>query len=423
MSRFDSLKDNFIKNKILVENFTFLSALHVTNLVLFLITIPYLFRVLGSRNYGLVIFAQTLAFYFSIFVNFGFNLTATKDISVQRENSEKISEIVSSVLTLKIVFFLISLLLMTLLTSLIPPLRENRLLFLLSMLACLSEALFPVWYFQGIEKMKYITFINVTTRVLATILVFIAIVSQNDFVIYPLILGIGTVSGALFALVLVFRKQEIIFRFQTPKVLVNYFNENLLYFFSNVSTQIYANANKIIIGSFLGMVEVAYYDVAEKVINIVKVPYSLLGQTLFPKFSRDRNIAFLRKIIISTVIFTLLIILILFLFSGIIVRFFSGTYNSGTVEILRILSLSLIPISMSLFYGDLMLISFNMKNSYAKMRFFGLMFYLLVFIVMKFSGNLTVMNIAYLVVAVESLITCYSYLICRKAGFLNYTSS
>jgi O-antigen/teichoic acid export membrane protein len=422
MSRFDSLRDNFIKNKILVENFTFLSALHVTNLVLFLITIPYLFRVLGSRNYGLVIFAQTIAFYFSIFVNFGFNLTATKDISVQREDAEKVSEIVSSVLTIKIVFFLISILLMSLLTSIIPILRENRLLFLFSMLACLSEALFPVWYFQGIEKMKYITFINVTTRVLATILVFIVIGKQSDFVVYPLILGIGTVSGALFALALVFRKRRIIFRFQKVKVLVNYFNENLLYFLSNVSTQIYANANKIIIGSFLGMVEVAYYDVAEKVINIVKVPYSLLGQTLFPKFSRDRNIAFLRKIIISTVIFTLGIIIILFLFSDIIVRFFSGTYNPETIDILRILSLSLIPISLSLFYGDLMLISFNLKNSYAKMRFFGLIFYLMVFVLLKFTGNLTVVSLAYLIVAVESLITGYSYLICKKAGILNFTS-
>jgi O-antigen/teichoic acid export membrane protein len=416
VSRFNILKDNVLRNKILIENFTFLSVLQVSNLVLFFITIPYLFRVLGSHSYGLIVFAQTIVYYFTIFTNFGFNLTATRDISINRNNHEKVTEIISSVLTIKVIFFLVSMFLMILLTMVISNLRENRLLYLLSMLACLSEALFPIWYFQGIEKMKYITFINVTTRILATILVFVIIDHPSKYYFYPLLLGIGTFSGAMAALFVVFQRHRVYFRFQSLITLKSYLVENVLYFLSNASTQIYVNANKIIVGSFLGMVEVAFYDVAEKVINIIKVPYSLIGQTLFPKVARDRNLRFLKRIMGYTIIFTILIILALFAFSSPVIGFFSGTRNVNSINILRILSISLVPISLNLFYGDLLLINFGLKKEYAKMRFFGLVFYVSIFLglyIFKFIGA---EQLAITIVMVEFFIATYSYILCRKAS-------
>jgi O-antigen/teichoic acid export membrane protein len=418
MKRLESLKDNLIKNKILIENFTFLSALQVSNLILFLITVPYLFRVLGSRNYGLIIFAQTIAFYFSIFVNFGFNLTATRDISVNRNDKNKISEIFSSVLVLKVIFFLISFLSIMILISCIESMKVNRNLYVFSMLACLSEALFPLWFFQGIEKMKYITFFNVSTRILATILVFVFIDNQQKYFLYPLIIGSGALAGSLGALTIVLKRYRVTFLFQPIKVYLAYFKENLLYFFSNISTQIYLNANKIIIGSFLGMVSLAYYDVAEKVINMVKVPYSLLGQTLFPRVARDRNMRFINKVMLVTVVITIILIIGVCSFSELLITILSGNTNQETVIILRILSISLLPISVSLFYGDLLLINFGLKIQYVRMRFFGMVFYLTCFIILYLSGYLGLVNIAFIVVAVEAFMTLYSFLLCRINSIL-----
>lgn len=412
-----SFRESLQKNKILVENFTFLSALQIANLLLFLITIPYLFKVLGTLNYGLVIFVQTVVYYFSVFVNFGFNLTATRDISVNRDNPEKVSEIVSSVLIIKLFFFFISLIVMLLLTSLIANFREFRLLYILSMIACLSEAVFPVWYFQGIEKMKYITFINITTRVISTVLVFILIRFENDYFKYPVIAGIGTFSGAIFALRVIFGNHGIRFRLYPVKILKTYLSDNILYFLSNVSTQIYVNANKLITGAFLGMTAVAYYDVAEKVINIVKVPYSVLTQALFPRFAKMRNILFLNKILIITFSVTILITLLILIFSKFIISFISSPGNTVSIDILRILSLSLIPISISIFYGDIYMISSDMKTRYAKMRFLGLVIYLILFLIIALTGFMSVYLIAAIILAVEIFIAAYSYLIFRSRDF------
>ena len=89
-------KSFIIQRKTLLENFSFLSILQVSNLLVFMLIIPYLFRVLGKENYGLVVYAQTIAIYFSIIVNFGFNVTATRDISIHRQNNHKVSSVISA---------------------------------------------------------------------------------------------------------------------------------------------------------------------------------------------------------------------------------------------------------------------------------------------------------------------------------------
>jgi len=70
-----------------------------------LLTYPYLIRVLGKETYGLVVFVQAIVAYMVILVGFGFNISATREISIHRENKEKLNEIVSSVLIVKSLFF------------------------------------------------------------------------------------------------------------------------------------------------------------------------------------------------------------------------------------------------------------------------------------------------------------------------------
>ncbi|HBE42172.1 MAG TPA: flippase [Bacteroidales bacterium] len=412
--------NNFVvNNKVILENFSFLSILQVSNLLIFILLIPFLFRILGKENYGIVIFAQTIVAYFSILVNFGLNVSATHDISINRDNLFKRTEIISSVLIIKVFFFFVSFFVVLILISLIPSLKNNPTVYIFSMLYCLSEALFPVWYFQGIEKMKYITYINVGTRVISALIVFLIIKKPDDYFLVPLLLGSGTFAGSIIGLCIMFSIKGNKFELQSLKKIINGINYNLPLFFSNVSSQIYVNGNKLLIGSILGMPTLAFYDIAERLVNMVKVPISVIGQVLFPKVSRDSDVRFVHKIMTFATIVYVIVYVLLFISADHLVNLFTGVLNSTAISIVRILGLSIIPICAGVFYAELILIPFGFIKDYAKVRIGSLVFYFSIVAILTIKDFIGVLQLSMTVIIVELFVLLYSFHLSRKNGLLN----
>ena len=162
----NKIKPIFLRNKLLIKNFSYLSAFQIFNILIPLATYPYLIRILGRETYGLIIFALSIVTYFSMIINFGFNISATKDVAENKNNNNKLNEIVSSVFIIKIFLWFVSFFLLLVLIAVIPSFRENWLLFFLVFGMTFNELLFPQWFFQGIEKMKYITIINIISKIL-----------------------------------------------------------------------------------------------------------------------------------------------------------------------------------------------------------------------------------------------------------------
>jgi len=165
-------------NKTLVQNFSSLTILQFSNYLFPIITFPYLVRVLGPEKFGLVNFAAAFVAYFNVFTDYGFNLSATKDISINRNNPNKVNEIFSTVLVIKLILSVVSLMVFSLLIFTIPRFSANSEIYFYSFLIVLGAVLFPGWFFQGMEKMKYITVTNVTVKIIWTILSVMIILSM-----------------------------------------------------------------------------------------------------------------------------------------------------------------------------------------------------------------------------------------------------
>jgi O-antigen/teichoic acid export membrane protein len=417
------IRTALFQNRILIENFSFLSILQISNLIVFIIIVPYLFRVLGENNYGLVVFAQTIAIYFSILVNFGFNITATRDISVNKSNFAKVSSVISNVLFLKFGLFVLSMVLLAILSLFIPVIRINPALFYFSMLFCLGEALFPVWYFQGIEQMKYITYINVFSRGIAALMVYLIVNKPEHFYYVPLILGMGSIIGALAGLFIVFGFHKNSFKITSTSDLKNTFLSNLPLFLSNISSQLYVNSNKLIIGFSLGMQQVAIYDLADKIYNLLKVPVYLIAQTLFPKVSRELNVKFVLKTMKICIFFVIIIYFFLFFFSESIIHLLTGAFNHEAAEVLRILSFSIIPVCMGLFFAELILLPFGQIKAYSAMRYQTLFVYIFLIAILFTFNILTLKSISTIIILVEGFVLIKSYLLCKKHKIIsNYLS-
>ncbi len=361
----DKLKGLLIRYKVLVSNFSYLAVLQMITLLVPIITLPHLFRVLGDTTWGVVVFAQSVALYLGILVSFGFNISATKDISIHRDDTSKISEIVSSVLILKGALFIVSLLIITVLIYTIPFLQDYKLLFLLSMWFCLYEFVFPIWYFQGLEKMKYITLINLGSRFIFLILIFVLIREESDYLLVPVINGIGSIFSGLMAMIIIFKKDKV--KFFIPKIttLTYYFKESSPIFLSNLS-QLYIKMNKIIIGAFIGLDQVAYYDVAEKITNLMKVPISLISQTVFPKIVKDKSLSFINKILKLNLGIQAVLLLIVIPTAPYLVKLLSGKDIPLAVTSLIILSFTVIPVVINNSMAVQTLLAFDLKKYFTR---------------------------------------------------------
>ncbi len=402
------------QHKILIQNFSYLSALQIFNMVLPLITYPYLIRVLGKETYGLVVFAQAVIGYLVILVGFGFNISATKEISIHRNNKEKLSEIVSSVLIIKGILFLISVVLLVILVFLIPRAHEYKILFFLTLWMCLYDFIFPIWYFQGIEKMKYITYITLISRVTFLGLIFILIHRPSDYLFIPIINGIGAILAGLYSLYIVFVKQKIYFQTQKLSTLKFYLIDSIPIFLSSISIRLYVNSNKVIIGAFLGMTDVAYYDLAEKITSVLKIPQTILSQTLFPQVSKEKNRGFIRKIFNISVIFNLLLLAGILISSKYLILFLGGPQMLDAVIVLNILAITLPIIAMSHIFGIQLLIPFGYQKLYSRAIITSAIIYSIQVLIILTISELSIINISIITVITEIFGMTYMFHFCRK---------
>lgn len=412
--KISKLKEKVVQYKTLIQNFSYLSALQIFGMLIPLITYPYLIRVLGKETYGLVVFAQAIIGYLVILVGFGFNISATKEVSIHRDNKEKLSEIVSSVLLIKGGLFLISMVILLTLIFIIPQAQEYKALFFLTMWMCLYDVIFPMWYFQGIEQMKYITYITLFSRLTFVALIFVFIHSPVDYMYIPIINGIGALLAGITSLYIIFARHKVKFGLQSYQNLRFYFIDSIPIFISNVSASLYVVTNKVIVGAFLGMGEVAYYDLGEKITSILKIPQSILSQALFPKISKEKNISFIKQIFkVSIIINTVLFIFVL-LFSKQIVVLLGGQQMLNAVIVVNILAFSVPIIAMSNIFGIQLLIPFGYKKTFSKIIVLSGVFYLVQALTIWLTIGFSLINISIITVTTEIIVTSTMYYYCKK---------
>ena len=282
--------------KRLLSNFFSLSVLQGLNMILPLITLPYLVRVLGVENFGLVNFSLAIIMYFNILVSFGFELSATREVSMNRDNIERLSEIFFSVMIIKSIMALISISILTILIFSIDMFLEHAMLYYVTFGIVIGNVVFPSWFFQGMERMKYITYINLVSKVAFTVLIFVLVKNTDDYIYVPLLNSLGVIFGGLYSLLLIFKLFNVKITIPSKQVIIAQLKDSYHFFLSRIANNGSRYFATTIIGLYFGNVVVGYYSIVEKLFYAFMSLGGIVSQTIYPYMSRTKNIVFFKKI-------------------------------------------------------------------------------------------------------------------------------
>jgi len=353
------------------ENFLSLATLQGLNYILPILTLPYLVRVLGPDNYGLVTFAQSLIQFFIIFVDYGFNLTATNQIAVNRENKNKIQTIFCTIMTIKLFFMLISFLVLGLLIFLFPKFQDNKLVYIITFGMVIGNVLFPVWFFQGMEKMKYITVLNIFAKTIFTIGIFVFVKHSGDLLFVPLLNSFGMIFSGLFSLVIL-KKTFCIDLVKPSWSDIKYqLREGWHVFISTVAISLYTVSNTFILGLFTNNTVVGYYASAEKIVNAATGIINPISQAIYPYISRlmtespKKGIILIRKILLIVGSCTFLISLMIFVFTENIVYIALGDNYEQSIIVLKIIAFLPFIIGLSNIFGIQTMLTLGYKKAFS----------------------------------------------------------
>jgi len=358
------------ENKKLLSNFISLSVLQMSGYVLSLLVLPYIIIVLGIEKFGLVIYTQALLSYFIVFTDYGFNLSATRDISINIDNPEKISEIFNSVLFTKIILGLCSFVILTGIVFCFPKLRNESLLFFSSFAMVVGQILFPVWFFRGVEQMKFITYLNVTSKLIFTGLIFLVIKVPSDYIYVNLFQGFGDIVSSFISIIFLKKRFNIKFAFPTIHQIKLELVNGWHILVSSFAVNLYMNSNIIILGFFANSIVLGYYSIAEKVMLIIRQLLGVYSQVTYPHICKLAQVGhvrltnFYKKVFVPFLLVIIFCSLTLFLFSDKLVLFLAKGNNPNVAHLIRLIAF--VPVIVCLNIPAFQtLLAYNMKKNYS----------------------------------------------------------
>jgi polysaccharide transporter, PST family len=342
-----------------------------------MIVLPYLVRVLGMEMYGLMAFAQSFAQYFTVVTDYGFNFSATRSIAQNKDDHGRTSRLFCSVYLIKLALTAAGAIILGLVATFLPRFHSEARFFFAAYIAVAGNALFPTWYFQGIERMRYISVIVGLSRLGGAICLFVFVHSPKDALLAVLIQsGASVVSGVVGASVAIGT-----FRFQLIWPTVAMIRETLAdgwhLFLSSSAMALYTNTNVFLVGVLAGNVDAGYFSAAEKLLRAMQGLILPAVQAAYPHMnslrvqSRELALRFIRRSLRWIGGVTLIPSLVLFFFAGPITLLCFGKGATGSVPVVRWIAFLPVLSAISNVLGIMTMIPFGLDKQFSRIVIFA----------------------------------------------------
>lgn len=309
----------------IISNSYYLILVQLANFVVPLLSLPILTKVLSVDEFGKVILFYSLMMIAMIFTDYGFHITGPVKIAKILDNNQKLNDFFTNTTVVKFFIACFVSLIAIIFSTLYPEFYFSKSELFLIVIVIFFQSMSFSWFFQGLEKMKFITIINLTSKFLflGIIIIFSSYMSKalEVFLITSITQFLIAVGYFYFL-----RKNSIIFDvkefnyLRCKSIILINFN----YFLSRVVVMSYTSFNTIIIGMNEGYKVVAMFGLAEKIYKAILSIMTPITQAIYPYMIKNKNYKLIYIYLFLGLIFLSIFIFLFKFFSEILVAYFFG---------------------------------------------------------------------------------------------------
>lgn len=268
--------------KRLSDNFISLLTLQFINYILPLVLIPYLIQALGMEGFGIYAFIFAIATYGVKVSDYGFDLSATYHVSIHKKNQNKINEIFSCVLFIKFALALIFLFVLSLSIFSFEKLYMYKEMLFLSYGMLLGNVFLPLWYFQGIEKMRFIMYLNGLLKLSLFLLIILFIKEPNDLALLMTLHSITTIIIGALGLYMAVKYFDVRLIPINKTQVFFYLKDGWYIFTSKIAVEFYSSTSTIIAGFFVSPLILGYYAISIKIMAALGNLFDPIIRVVYP---------------------------------------------------------------------------------------------------------------------------------------------
>jgi O-antigen/teichoic acid export membrane protein len=351
------------------KNIVYNVSLSLLNILFPIVTTPYISRVLGVENIGVVRFVVTCVGYFAIFAAFGIGYYGVRELAKHKDNQKKCSQLFSSLFTITMCSTIVVTLLFLLSINLVPEFKVQRLLFSLYGITLYLTPITMDWYFQAKENFRIITFRSFIVKLLAFVSLFIFVRERNDVIPYLLISTFSIIATQIWNLSYAYKTGLRISLCNLE--LRQHVKPMFVFLTSSVAISFFTMINIMMLGFLSSYEQIGYYTSSDIIIGVMNSFLGAIAVVLLPRISSNdaqkadsSNSQLLQKTLDATALLCVPMAVGLCLTASRFVPLFFGSEFEGSIVPLQIVSFRIIIVGLNYLFGTNMLLALGHEKKY-----------------------------------------------------------
>jgi O-antigen/teichoic acid export membrane protein len=352
-------------------NVASLFSVQIANFLLPLLTVPYVVRIIGPDKLGLLNFSQAYVAYFSLLINYGFDMAAVRSIAANRTDKEATNRIFSQVMAGKTLLWVLSTVVFSAVSLSNPEFKDHFFLHVCTYLVCIGTVLSPFWLYQAMEDLGRVAIFNLAVKLIFSLSVLLLIRKADDYIYQNLAISVSQILISIVALYVAIRRFDLKFTWPTGPELRNRFREDRTLFLSSVMITLYASSNVF----FLGLISLPYnvgiYSAGTRLESMAESFVGLaLNQAFFPIVAqafgqgREQGLRMVRTTFFPLFILMAVVSVGLWVVAPLFIKLLYGAKFQEAVTILRIVCVLPLVIGLSNLLGLHTMLNLRMDRAF-----------------------------------------------------------